>query len=107
MSSPELVTTLQDFKIVQVVCGYNHTAALSEDGYVFTWGYGGNMFHPGALGNGDYSSQPTPVVVDYLYDTGIKIVKLASGSTFMVALSDTGELYSWGDGSSVCVVYPF
>ena len=35
-----LVTTLQDFQIVQAVCGDSHTAALSQEGYVFVCGYG-------------------------------------------------------------------
>lgn len=62
------MSTLQDFPLKKVVCGDNHTAALSEDGLVFTWGMGGSMWSAGALGHGDKEPQPTPVVIDYFYD---------------------------------------
>lgn len=101
MDNPTLVSTLEGFPIKQVVCGYNHTAALSDEGYVFTWGSGGTMFNAGALGHGDKEHQATPVVVDYLYDNGIKIKKLCSGCHFMLALAENGDLYSWGRGEYV------
>ena len=62
------MSTLQDFPLKKVVCGDNHTAALSEDGLVFTWGMGGSIWNAGALGHGDKEPQPTPVVIDYFYD---------------------------------------
>ena len=62
------MSTLQDFPLKKVVCGDNHTAALSEDGLVFTWGMGGSMWSAGTLGHGDKEPQPTPVVIDYFYD---------------------------------------
>ena len=66
--APELVSTLEEFPLKKVVCGNNHTAALSEDGLVFSWGMGGTMFHAGGLGHGDKEHQPMPVVIDYFYD---------------------------------------
>ncbi|KNB44473.1 hypothetical protein JH06_1660 [Blastocystis sp. subtype 4] len=98
ITEPQLVSTLEGFPIKKVVCGYNHTAALSEEGYVFTWGMGGSMWNAGALGHGDKEHQPTPVVVDYFYDNGITIKDISSGCNFMLALSDKGDLYSWGRG---------
>lgn len=41
------------------------------------------------------------MVIDYFYNNGIRIQKLASGSNFMLALDDAGELYSWGNGRFV------
>ena len=95
---PTLVSTLQDFPLKKVVCGDNHTAALSEDGLVFTWGMGGSMWSAGALGHGDKEPQPTPVVIDYFYDNGITIKDIQSGCNFMCAMTDKGEIYSWGRG---------
>ena len=95
------MSTLQDFQIVQAVCGREHTAALSQEGYVFVCGYGGSFLRCGALGTGDRSSQPTPVVIDYFYNKGIKVAQLAAGANFMLALDDAGELYSWGNGRNV------
>ena len=103
VSAPEEVTALADFPLKQVVCGYNHTAALSEEGYVFTWGLGHKFWNAGALGHGNKDNQPTPVVVEYLYDKGIKIKKLVSGCNYMHALSEDGDLYTWGRGEYVCL----
>lgn len=41
---------LTDKRVKHVACGYNHTVCVTEDGEVYTWGYGKN----GALGNGSY-----------------------------------------------------
>lgn len=68
---------------------------------MFVCGYGGSFLKCGALGTGDRSSQPTPVVIDYFYNNGIRIQQLASGSNFMLALDEAGELYSWGSGKFV------
>ena len=105
MEEPTLVSTLEGFPIKQVVCGYNYTAALSDEGYVFTWGSGGSMLYAGALGHGDKEHQATPVVVDYLYDNDIKIKKLCSGYYFMLALAENGDLYSWGRGEYVTLYW--
>ena len=86
---------------MEVECGDQHTAALSKEGYLFTWGYGGSLFSCGSLGHGDKSNQATPVVVDYFYDNGIAIKHISSGSAFMLALDENGDLYSWGRGSFV------
>lgn len=63
---PKQVEALKDLKIKQVVCAQNHTLALSDDGYVFSWGYGGGFIRgPGALGHGDLQSLSSPAVIEY------------------------------------------
>ena len=41
--TPVLVETLakKDKKVVDVILGEYHSTALTEDGQVYTWGYGG------------------------------------------------------------------
>ena len=102
-----MVSTLNDFDLVEVECGDQHTAALSKEGYLFTWGYGGSLFSCGSLGHGDKANQATPVVVDYFYDNGIAIKHISSGSAFMLALDENGDLYSWGRGSFVVAICCF
>lgn len=41
---------LESKKVVSVSCGFQHTACLTEDGEVYTWGLGKN----GALGHGNW-----------------------------------------------------
>lgn len=37
---PCLVYDLQDYFITQISCGWYHTAAVTEEGKLFTWGRG-------------------------------------------------------------------
>jgi alpha-tubulin suppressor-like RCC1 family protein len=61
---------------------------LTEDGEVFTWGFGKN----GALGHGDWNQVDTPKKVEGLKD----IVKIDCGIDYTIALDKNGKLYSWG-----------
>ncbi|XP_024524184.1 PH, RCC1 and FYVE domains-containing protein 1 isoform X2 [Selaginella moellendorffii] len=49
---PKVVAALEDVTLVQVACGGFHAAALTQDGKVITWGYGGN----GQLGHGTWKT---------------------------------------------------
>eukprot|EP00808_Paulinella_micropora_P013457 g61778.t1 len=50
-------------RMTSVSCGFGHTGALSETGFCFTWGYGGD----GALGHGVLQNELRPRRVDTLY----------------------------------------
>ena len=60
------------------------------DGQLFS--FGSNSY--GQLGLGDFSAKgiPTPVKMPI----GVKTVMIAAGSHHSLALTDQGELYSWG-----------
>lgn len=53
-------------QVADVACGEHHTVALTKDGSVWTWGYGGNVWTKsvGALGNGEHSHVNTPTRVE-------------------------------------------
>lgn len=42
---------LENKAVKSVSCGFQHTACVTEDGEVYTWGHGKN----GALGHGDWN----------------------------------------------------
>lgn len=81
-------------------------AALSEDGEVFTWGWGGTFVTgAGALGHGDLEHQWRPKEIEFPgVDTasgrGLKVKSLASGKSHMLAIGDEGEVWSWGNGEN-------
>ena len=60
-NEPRLVKGLANKKVVDIALGEYHSVALTEDGSVYTWGYGGkkgffNWMYTqevGALGHGD------------------------------------------------------
>jgi alpha-tubulin suppressor-like RCC1 family protein len=87
--------------VVQVSAGATHSLALTTDGSVYAWGAGGS----GQLGHGSSpTSQTTPVRVlsgaqgnhQYLQD----IIAIAAGEFFSVALTSTGDVYTWGSKSN-------
>ncbi|XP_020579135.1 ultraviolet-B receptor UVR8 isoform X2 [Phalaenopsis equestris] len=89
--APELV------KLTQVSCGEYHTAAISENGELYTWGLGsmGQLGHC-SLQYGDKELIPRRVVA--LDGTTIKDV--ACGGVHTCARTVDGALYAWG-GSQV------
>lgn len=66
-------------KVVDVALGECHSMALTDDGSLWTWGYGGKkgMFNwmysqeVGALGHGDKEPHMVPKRVQYFKDNGI------------------------------------
>ncbi|KAK6913396.1 Regulator of chromosome condensation, RCC1 [Dillenia turbinata] len=89
--APELV------KISQVTCGEYHTAAISENGEVYTWGLGsmGQLGHC-SLQYGDKELLPRRVVAL----DGISIRDVACGGVHTCAVTTKGALYAWGSGQS-------
>ncbi|KAL8475902.1 hypothetical protein ACS0TY_028533 [Phlomoides rotata] len=89
--APELV------KIIHVSCGEYHTAAISENGEVYTWGLGsmGQLGHC-SLQSGDKELLPRRVVAL----DGIVIKDVACGGVHTCALTEKGALYAWGGGQA-------
>ena len=86
--------------------GEYHTMALTDDGNVWTWGYGGKagMFNwlytqeVGALGHGDIKPTFVPKKVEFFEQNGLKVKQIAAGNYHCVAICDDGNLYNWGIG---------
>ncbi|KAG9416335.1 hypothetical protein AC1031_000736 [Aphanomyces cochlioides] len=91
-SVARVVETLLGNPIRQVACGGFHTAAVTESGEIYTWGGGEH----GQLGHGDKVNKTIPSLVEKLR-TKI-IVEITCGWSHTVALTSTGEVYTWGNG---------
>ena len=80
--------------ITQVSCGASHSLAINNWGQIFTWG--SNLF--GQLGlDLEIATQPTPKIVKTLATK--HIVQIACGQYHNLALTNSGDLYSWGANS--------
>ncbi|EGC36949.1 hypothetical protein DICPUDRAFT_97415 [Dictyostelium purpureum] len=93
-SSPQLVKTLLDVKIVSVSCGRQHIGAVTEDGDLYTWGLG--VF--GQLGHSNVKSYLHPKKVAAFSLNGIQVSQVSCGSNFTMVLGRNQILYAFGHG---------
>merc|ERR1712038_2002961 len=79
-------------KISHVECGQDHSLFLTEDGQVLSCGLGAD----GQTGVGHFSAveRPTPVIGDIV---GEKITHISSKTDCVLATSDKGDLFAWGN----------
>ncbi|KAH8340486.1 hypothetical protein KR067_012484, partial [Drosophila pandora] len=94
LDKPRQVEALRAKKIRDVACGSSHSAAISSQGELYTWGLG----EYGRLGHGDNATQLKPKLVAAL--AGRRVVQVACGSrdAQTLALTEDGAVFSWGDG---------
>ena len=78
----------------KVAVGQAHSLAVNSEGQVFAWG--DNLY--GQLGDGKTAEErTTPVAVTRSgVLAGQRITSVAAGERYSVALSSTGEIYTWG-----------
>ncbi|CCI39952.1 unnamed protein product [Albugo candida] len=96
---PRLVDALEGIKIVDISCGEYHTAAVDEEGKLFTWGWGGSTLKgSGALGHAGGEDESIPRLVRTLVDQGVPIKSVECGELHTVALTKDGEIWAWGNG---------
>ncbi|XP_052796353.1 E3 ubiquitin-protein ligase HERC2-like isoform X2 [Mya arenaria] len=91
---PKLIEALKAKRVRDISCGSSHSAAITSNGELYTWGLG----EYGRLGHGDNVSQIKPKQVKEL--SGQRVIQVACGSrdAQTLALTDEGLVYSWGDG---------
>lgn len=91
---PKLVQSLVGKRIIQVACGSRdaQTLALTEDGAVYSWGDGDF----GKLGRGGSEGSMVPHEIERLSNIGV--VQIECGAQFSLALTKSGEVWTWGKG---------
>ncbi|NP_001084549.2 regulator of chromosome condensation (RCC1) and BTB (POZ) domain containing protein 1 S homeolog [Xenopus laevis] len=86
--------------IIQVVLGYAHSLALSDQGVLYAWGANSH----GQLGIGNKSNQTVPVKVG----TNERMVEVAAchSTNISAAKSQSGQVYMWGLCRGQCLLSP-
>ncbi|CAH8375488.1 unnamed protein product [Eruca vesicaria subsp. sativa] len=82
--------------ILHISAGYNHSAAVTVDGELYMWGKNTS----GQLGLGKKAARVVHVPTKVQALKGITIRSVALGSEHSVAVTDGGEVLSWGGGGS-------
>ncbi|XP_035686507.1 X-linked retinitis pigmentosa GTPase regulator-like isoform X1 [Branchiostoma floridae] len=89
--------TILDFdsKAISISCGYYHTAVVTEDGNLYT--FGETEYGKLGLNNSDLDSSDTPQKVTGIKEK-VKFVVCGGGHT--TAIAESGAVYTFGNGAS-------
>ena len=92
---PRPVVAFARLPVTAVACGQHHTACITAQGDVYTWGRG----MEGQLGHGRLETSPSPRYVKAL--AGQPAATVAAGWLHTAAVTAAGRLYTWGDDTAL------
>jgi len=87
--NPTILSVFNDFPVSTVTCCERHTMVVLRNGALWTFG----ISKP-TLGHNKATGVPTRVDANHFNNA--KIVCVAGGEWHSVAVTDTGDLYTWG-----------
>ncbi|KAK3144729.1 hypothetical protein QOZ80_4AG0317040 [Eleusine coracana subsp. coracana] len=87
---PQKIQAFEGICVKMIAAGAEHTAAVTEDGDLYGWGWG----RYGNLGLGDRNDRPVPEKVSVV--EGEKMVLIACGWRHTITVSSSGSLYTYG-----------
>eukprot|EP00741_Cyanophora_paradoxa_P007319 tig00001110_g7079.t1 len=95
-AAPTLLRSLRESgaRVVAVSCGYVHTACVTDDGGLWTWGQG----LMGRLGHGDERDRSKPERVRALVDLRERAARPACGQYMTLCVSESGKTFRCGVG---------
>ncbi|KAG1932878.1 RCC1 and BTB domain-containing protein 2 isoform X1 [Pimephales promelas] len=99
--TPCRIAALQGINIVQVACGYAHTLALTDEGFVYSWG--ANSY--GQLGTGNKSNQAVPTLINMDKERMVEVAACHTSHT-SAAKTQSGQVLMWGQCRGQAVAYP-
>lgn len=91
-TTPEQVLVPTGFTVTQLAAGTYFGLALTSNGGVLAWGYGGN----GELGDNETNNLSTPVLARI--PSGTTVTQVAGGGGMALALTAAGSVLAWGSG---------
>ncbi|KAK4773567.1 hypothetical protein SAY87_028586 [Trapa incisa] len=90
---PKALESAVVLDVQNIACGGRHAALVTKHGEIFSWGEECG----GRLGHGVDSDVLNPKLIDALSNINIELVTCGEYHTCAVTLS--GDLYTWGDGT--------
>lgn len=79
--------------IVRISCGYLHSAVISNNGELITFGFNGY----GQLGIGSLETKSIPITVNALL--GRRVLDVSCGAFHTISICENGEIFSMGMGN--------
>jgi myosin-5 len=83
-------------KIQKVSCGFNNGFLITNEGMVFSFG---DNNASGQLGQGHTEPVYTPQMISLFKERRERIDQLECGFKHVIARSNLGKVYTWGDGA--------
>ncbi|ETP41294.1 hypothetical protein F442_11516 [Phytophthora nicotianae P10297] len=90
-------------RVVQIACGYRHTALITDDRHLYTFGHG----ECGRLGHGNEEDCTDPIPVGYFTSLiaaeGVEfggVVGVSCGREHTMVVTGNGDLYGFGWGEA-------
>ncbi|XP_034417637.1 RCC1 and BTB domain-containing protein 1-like isoform X3 [Cyclopterus lumpus] len=99
--TPCRIVALQGLCVRQIVSGYAHSLALTDEGLLYTWG--ANTY--GQLGTGNKSNQLSPVQIMTEKERVVEVAACHSAHT-SAAKTQSGQVYMWGQCRGQAVALP-
>jgi alpha-tubulin suppressor-like RCC1 family protein len=88
-------------RAISAAAGGEHTLVITESGqaYAFGWNYHGQLGNSTYIeGQGSHGWNPVPALIVLPGQEG-QVVQVAGGSDFSLALTESGQLYAFGENS--------
>ncbi|KAM8822174.1 RCC1 and BTB domain-containing protein 2 isoform 1-T1 [Synchiropus picturatus] len=99
--TPCRIAALQGVSVIQVACGYAHTLALTDEGFVYAWG--ANSY--GQLGTGNKSNQAVPTLINTDKERIVEVAACHTSHT-SAAKTQSGQVLMWGQCRGQAVASP-
>ncbi|KAI3452828.1 hypothetical protein Pfo_009491 [Paulownia fortunei] len=93
---PKALESTRVLDVQNIACGQRHALLVTKQGEVFSWGEEA----VGRLGHGVEADVSHPKLIEVLSGKSIEMV--ACGEYHTCAVTVSGDLYTWGDGSLNC-----
>jgi len=93
---PKKIAELEGETVISLSCGQAHSACVTADGRVWTWGRteDNRLGHGDDVGELNFQAVPTPV--DALSAAGVKAKSVACGEAHTLVVTESGEVFSFG-----------
>lgn len=103
VNTPKLLPFGKYGKIVKVASGGSICAMLNDEGHVYVWGFGIVGKGPEVTMLKDPSRLPPPLFGCNELTPDVKVIDVKCGMAHYAALTDTGDVYTWGNGRYGCL----